>query len=155
MTETEALRLAMRAWTTGVAILSAEHEGESYAMTVNSFTSLSIDPPMVTVVLKNDTRVFELADKSRAFRVFILSDSQRELAEDFAGRLHGAERMDKLGRGASLLDEGLARLDCAIVHAYAAGVNTLFAAQVTQARVRSADPPLVYHNREYHQLVKM
>lgn len=152
MTETESLRLAMRAWTTGVAVILAEHEGESYGMTVNSFSSLSINPPLVTVTLRNDTRVFALADRSRAFHLVILSESQKGLAEDFAGRLHGAERMDSLGRGASLLDEGLARLDCRVIHTYAAGENTLFVAEATRASVRSTDHPLVYHNRGYHRI---
>ena len=145
----ESFRHAMRAWTTGVAVLMAAHEGEAYGMTVNSFTSLSLDPPLVTVVLKSDTRVFELVTKSRTFNVTILSAEQQELAANFAGKLHGAERMKYL---ASLLDGGLARLDCRVVHTYATGPNTLIVAEVTETRVRSTENPLVYHNREYHQL---
>jgi flavin reductase (DIM6/NTAB) family NADH-FMN oxidoreductase RutF len=147
--DSESFRRAMRTWTTGVAVLTAAHEGEAYGMTINSFTSLSLDPPLVTVTLKSDTRAFELATKSRAFSVTILSAEQRELAANFAGKLHGAERMAGL---ASLLDGGLARLDCRVVHTYAAGANTLFVAEVTETRVRSTENPLVYHDREYHQI---
>ena len=146
----ESFRLAMRTWTTGVAVLMAGHENESYGMTVNSFTSLSLDPPLVTVVLKSDTRVFELVTKSRAFSVTILSAEQQELAGNFAGKLHGAERMAGLASSSS--DGGLARLDCRVVHTYAAGVNTLIVAEVIEARVHSTENPLVYHNRGYHQL---
>ncbi len=154
----ESFRHAMRAWTTGVAVILAAHEGESYGMTINSFASLSLDPPLVTVVLKNDTRVFELVNRSYAFTVNILSDSQTEIAENLAGKLHGAERMSSLAvqtltSGASILTEGLAWLDCRVVHTYAAGVNTLFVAEVTDAQVRSTDDPLVYHNRVYYQLM--
>ena len=155
--DSESFRLAMRAWTTGVAVLMAAHENESYGMTINSFTSLSLDPPLVTVVLKNDTRVFDLVNRSRAFSVNILSDLQKDLAENFAGKLHGMERMTNLAieplpSGASVLTEGLAWLDCRVVHTYAAGVNTLFVAEVVSAGVHSAEYPLVYHNRGYHQL---
>ncbi|MFZ5857237.1 MAG: flavin reductase family protein [Chloroflexota bacterium] len=157
--DSESFRRAMRSWTTGVAILLAAHEGESYGMTINSFTSLSLDPPLVTVVLKNDTRVFELVNRSHAFTVNILSDSQTEMAENLAGKLHGAERMSSLATrtltsGASILTEGLAWLDCRVVHTYAAGVNTLFVAEVTDAHVWSTESPLVYHDREYHRLAK-
>jgi flavin reductase (DIM6/NTAB) family NADH-FMN oxidoreductase RutF len=145
----ESFRRAMRAWTTGVAALMAWHENEVYGITVNSFTSLSLDPPLVTVALKSDTRVFELVTKSRAFSVIILSAEQQELAANFAGKLHGAERMAGL---ASLLDGGLARLDCRVVHTYAAGENTLIVAEISEAHVHSTENPLVYHNREYHQL---
>ncbi|RJP47355.1 MAG: flavin reductase [Anaerolineaceae bacterium] len=155
--DSESFRRAMRAWTTGVAVILAAHDDESYGMTINSFTSLSLDPPLVTVVLKNDTRIFELITKSHAFGVTILSSEQQELAEDFAGRLHGAERMASittrtLTSGASILTEGLAWMDCRVVHTYAAGVNTLFVAEVLEAQVRSTDNPLLYHDRAYHQL---
>ncbi len=154
----ESFRRAMRAWTTGVAVLMSAHEGETYGMTVNSFTSLSLEPPLVTVVLKNDTRVFDLVTKSRLFSVTILSSSQQGLAENFAGKLHGAERMmgvatRTLASGAPALEGGLAWLDCRVVHTYAAGANTLFVAEAVEAQARSAENPLVYHNREYHQLV--
>lgn len=153
----ESFRRAMRTWTTGVAVLMAAHNGETYGMTVNSFTSLSLDPPLVTVVLKNDTRLFALADQSRAFSITILSAAQRELAERFAGKLRGAERMaglaaQTLAGGAPLLEGGLAWLDCRVVHTYAAGVNTLFVAEVVEARVHSTEDPLAYHDRGYRQL---
>lgn len=155
----ESFRNAMRAWTTGVAVLMSAYENETYGMTINSFTSLSLDPPLVTVVLKNDTRIFDLVTKSRAFSVTLLESSQQELAENFASKLHGAERMasvatQTLPSGTPLLQGGLAWLDCRVVHAYAAGLNTLFVAEVAEARVHSAENPLVYHNREYHQLNK-
>ena len=145
----ESFRHAMRAWTTGVAILTAAHEGEAHGMTINSFTSISLDPPLVAVSLKNDSLTFDLAMKSRAFRVTILSADQREAADNFAGKLHGAERM---ADSASILDGGLARLDCRVIHTYEAGANTLFIAEVTEASVRSTENPLVYHDRGYHHL---
>lgn len=155
--DSESFRRAMRAWTTGVAIILAAHENESYGMTINSFTSLSIDPPLITVVLKNDTHVFDLVQRSRTFRIHILSAQQRELAENFAGKLHAAERMNSLTmdsapNAASPLDFGLASLDCRVVHTYAAGVNTLFVAEVTAAHVRSTEEPLAYHDRGYREL---
>lgn len=153
----ESFRNAMRAWTTGVAVLMSAHENEIYGMTINSFTSLSLDPPLVTVVLKSDTRVFDLVTKSRAFSVTLLASDQQELAENFARKLHGAERMESvatqtLPSGTPILLGGLAWLDCHIVHIYAAGLNTLCIAEVAEARVHSMESPLVYHNRGYHQL---
>ena len=109
------------------------------------------------MVLKNDTHVFDLVQRSHVFRIHILSAAQRELADNFAGKLHGAERMNSLtmespSSAASPLDDGLAALDCRVVHAYAAGVNTLFVAEVTAAHVRSTEEPLAYHDRGYREL---
>lgn len=153
----ESFRRAMRAWTTGVAVLMSAHEGEMYGMTVNSFASLSLDPPMATVALRNDSRLFSLVTRSGAFSATILSADQRELAENFAGKLHGGERMAgiatrTLASGAPALADGLAWLDCRVVHTWTAGENTLFIAEVTEARVRSTENPLVYHDRRYCQL---
>ena len=153
----ESFRHAMRAWTTGVAVLMSAHENQTYGMTINSFTSLSVDPALVTVVVKNDTLLFELITKSRAFSVTLLSADQQQLADNFAGKLHGAERMSSaesqvLPSGTPILAGGLAWLDCRVVHTYAAGKNTLFIAEVAEARVHSTENPLVYHDRGYRIL---
>lgn len=147
----------MRAWTTGVAVLMSAHEDQVYGMTINSFTSLSVDPPLVTVVVKNDTLLFDLITKSRAFSVTLLSSEQKELADNLAGKLHGAERMasietQTLTSGTPALTGGMAWLDCRVVHTYAAGANTLFIAEVAKVYVHSTENPLVYHDRGYHQL---
>ena len=60
----EQLRHTMRAWTTGVAIVTAVHEGQRYGMTVNSFTSISLEPPLISVSLKKLTHTHELVEKS-------------------------------------------------------------------------------------------
>ena len=83
--DSDLLRRAMRTWTTGVAILMAAHAGETYGMTINSFTSLSLEPPLISVALQNSTHIYSLVTQSRVFGVSILSAAQRELAEDFAG----------------------------------------------------------------------
>ena len=52
----EDVRAAMRAWTVGVTIVAAAHAGEQHGMTVNSFTTISLEPPLVIISLKDDTR---------------------------------------------------------------------------------------------------
>ena len=60
----EKLRHAMRAWTTGVAIVTSIYEDQQYGMTVNSFTSISLEPPLISVALKQLTHTHELVVKS-------------------------------------------------------------------------------------------
>jgi len=154
----ELLRRAMRSWTTGVAIITASHNGETYGMTINSFNSLSLDPPIVGVTVQNSTRIHDLIERSQIFGLTILSAGQRDLAEDFAGRKHGPERMDgialqSLATDAPLLTGGLASLDCRVTQTISLGKNTLFLAEVAAAQAHSTENPLVYHDRKYHQLV--
>jgi flavin reductase (DIM6/NTAB) family NADH-FMN oxidoreductase RutF len=153
----EQFRLTMRAWTTGVTVIMTAHAGETYGMTVNSFNSVSLDPPVVAIALQHESKTHALVTKSQAFTVTFLSAAQRGLAEDFAGRKRGAARMagvetTQMESGAPILAGGLAWLDCRVIHTYAAGNNTLFLAEVAEARVASVEHPLAYHNRGYHQL---
>lgn len=157
--DAEAHRQAMRAWTTGVGVLMSVLDGKSYGVTVNSFTSLSLDPPLVTVVAKNDSSIFTLITGSRVFSLTILSAEQQRVAENFSGKLHGVERMASaavqvLPSGLPVLQGGLAWLSCRVVHTHPAGENTLFIAEVVEVGVNSTANPLVYHDRQYRQLIK-
>src|SRR5687768_9072472 len=85
--DSEQLRRAMRTWTTGVAVITAIHEDQQYGMTVNSFSSVSLEPPLVSVTLKQLTHTHELVVKSGEFSITILSADQKELADRFAGKI--------------------------------------------------------------------
>ena len=154
----EQLRHAMRAWTTGVAVVTAEHDGHRYGMTVNSFTSISLDPPLISVALKHLTHTHELAEKSGEFSITILSSHQKELSERFAGKLPNIQdRFDgvmteTLAIRAPLIKDGMACLNCRVVQAIPVGENTLFVAEVIAARGEGEGDPLVYHNRVYWKL---
>jgi flavin reductase (DIM6/NTAB) family NADH-FMN oxidoreductase RutF len=63
--DSETLRRAMRAWTTGVAVITAVHAGQRYGMTMNSFTSISLEPPLISVTLKQLTHTHELVGNVR------------------------------------------------------------------------------------------
>jgi flavin reductase (DIM6/NTAB) family NADH-FMN oxidoreductase RutF len=87
--DSEGLRAAMRAWPAGVTVVTAAHEGARHGMTVNSFTSISLDPPLVTISLQKTARTHEMVSKSRAFGVTILSAGQTQISDLFAGRMPG------------------------------------------------------------------
>lgn len=154
----EQLRRAMRAWTTGVTVVTAQHAGHRYGMTVNSFTSISLDPPLISVALKHLTHTHELVEKSGEFSITILASHQKELSDRFAGRFpHINDRFDgieieKLSIDAPLIREGIACFNCRVVKSIPVGENTLFVAEVVAARGEGEGNPLVYHNRVYWNL---
>lgn len=156
----EQLRGAMRAWTTGVAIATVSYEGQRHGMTVNSFTSVSLDPPLVSVTMKQATYTHELVQKTGEFAVTILSKNQANLSDRFAGkfpkltdRFEGVET-ETLVLDAPLLKGGLAYFNCRVVNSTPVGENTLFLAEVIAARGEGEGEPLVYHNRVFWKLVK-
>lgn len=157
--ETGDFRRAMRAWTTGVGVLMSAHDGQAYGVTINSLASLSLDPPLVTVVLMSDSFIYRLVTGSHAFSLTLLRADQQEVAENFSSKLRGSERMacvllQTLPGGMPALQSGLAWLDCRVVHAHPVGANTLFIAEVVVTEVLSTEDPLVYHDRGYHRLGK-
>ncbi|HXF85428.1 MAG TPA: flavin reductase family protein [Anaerolineales bacterium] len=158
--EPEQLRQAMRAWTTGVAIITAVHDSRRYGMTVNSFNSVSLDPPLICVTLRKHTHTHELVEKSGEFALTILSSSQSELSDRFAGKIPNIQdrfdgvETETLLLQAPLIKGGLAYFNCRVVHTYPAGENTLFIAEVVAASVQGEGDPLVYHNRLFWKLVR-
>lgn len=157
----EKLRHAMRAWTTGVTIVTAIHEGQQYGMTVNSFTSISLEPPLVSMALKQLTHTHDLVVKSGMFAVTILTAEQKELSDRFAGKFPNiTDRFDGVQTemlspvDAPVFKNGMAYFRCRVVSSMPVGENTLFVAEVIAAHGEGAGDPLVYHNREYWRLTK-
>ncbi len=154
----EQLRAAMRAWTAGVTVVTVAHEGEQHGMTVDSFTSVSLDPPLIIISLQGTSRTRELVERAQAFGVTILSHDQREIADRFAGRTpESKNRMagletETLVTGAPLLKGGLAWFDCRVKQNIKVGSNMMFVAEVIAVRGNGDGQPLVYHNRLYHGL---
>ena len=155
----EQLRSAMQQWSTGVTIVAAVHEGVRHGMTVNSFTSISLDPAWVTISLQKSARTHELICQAGSFGLTILALDQKELADRFSGRrpdiedrFAGLETVQYL-TGAPLIKGGLAHLDCRVLQRIEVGMNSLFIAEVLAAFNAGSGEPLIYHKRQYWRLV--
>ncbi|MEX2144171.1 MAG: flavin reductase family protein [Anaerolineales bacterium] len=155
----DGLRAALRFWTTGVTIVAARLEDHTHGMTVNSFTSLSLDPPLVSVSLEKITRTHQIVDKTEAFAVTILSEDQHALSDRFAGR--DSELSDRfagvdtfaLGTGCPILSQGLAFFDCRVLSRHDAGTHTVFISEVLACgQFADGGQPLVYFNRGYRRI---
>ena len=159
--DSEILRSAMRAWSAGVTVVTAVHEGNKHGMTVNSFTSISLEPAIITISLQTSTRTQELVSRSRAFGLTMLSVEQIKISDLFAGRMPEIEdrfadlQTETLVTGAPLIVGGLAWLDCRVVETYDAGLNILYIAEVLAARSTGEGQPLMYHNRKYWKLAQL
>jgi flavin reductase (DIM6/NTAB) family NADH-FMN oxidoreductase RutF len=156
----EKLRSAMRAWSAGVAVVTSVHEGWQHGATVNSFTSISLDPALVVVTLQKSARTHDLILKSRVFGITILSAEQANISELFAGKTHVEDRFaglqtQTLVTGVPLLVGGLAWLDCRVMETFDAVHSTLFIAEALATQVNGSGESLIYHNREYWKLSRL
>jgi len=157
--DSEQLRRTMRTWTTGVAVITAMYDGQQYGMTVNSFSSVSLEPPLIAVTLKQLTHTHELVVKSGEFSITVLSSDQKELADRFAGKISDIRDRfagvptETLVMDAPLLKGGIAYFNCRVVNSIPIGENTFFLAEVVAASGEGKSEPLVYHNRVYWKLI--
>ena len=157
----EKLRAAMRAWSAGVTVVTAAHDGNQHGATVNSFTSISLEPAMITISLQKSARTHELISKSSAFGLTILSAEQSQISDLFAGKMTEVKdrfaglQTQTLVTGSPLIVGGLAWLDCRVVETFNAGSNTLFIAEVLAAQDTGDGQPLIYHNRKYWELSQL
>ena len=71
-------RNALRQWATGITIVTSAYQGLQRGMTVSSFLSISLSPPLLLVSLQKSSRTFEIILKSQDFGVNILSQDQAE-----------------------------------------------------------------------------
>jgi flavin reductase (DIM6/NTAB) family NADH-FMN oxidoreductase RutF len=156
----EALKNAMRAWITGVAIVTGRHNGLIHGMTANSFNSIALDPPTVLVALRRHTRTRHLVKEGGVYGVTILDVDQVRLAKQFAGqidqdkpRFEGVETFE-LESGAPLIKGGLAYLDCSVVQHFEVGDTTVFLGEVLAYQIDHPDEhqPLLYFNRQWRRL---
>jgi flavin reductase (DIM6/NTAB) family NADH-FMN oxidoreductase RutF len=156
--DSEMLRLAMRQWATGVTIVTSALNGKRHGMTVSSFTSVSLVPPMVLVSIERIVRTHQLMSQSGIFGVSILSERHNKISDRFAGRESDADDRFKgletvtLETGAPLLLDGLANFDCKVVGQHEAGSHSLFIGLVVAVRLGNSGSPLIYYDRQYRQL---
>ena len=155
--EPEQIRRAMRTWASGITIVTAAYKNEQHGMTVSSFASISLDPPLLMVALQKATRTSGLISRAQAFGVTILSVGQQEISERFAGRSDDSnDRMkgietETLDTGAPLIKGGLAYFDCRLRKTTNTGTSILFIGEVVAAKQFDGQP-LVYHDRHYMRI---
>jgi len=135
--------------------------GEDVGMTATAFMSVSLDPPLVLVSLREGSRMDDLLAEQPRWAVSVLAESQRHIAGRFAmkGRLSDrllfADIPYQRGEasGAPLVGGALATLECHTEQRVTAGDHTLVIGRVLTAKVPSADGgPLAYFRGRYRQL---
>ncbi|MFF5895504.1 flavin reductase family protein [Streptomyces argenteolus] len=161
-------RAALSRLAAGVVLVTAEEppldedgRGEDVGMTATAFVSVSLDPPLVMVSLRNDSRMDDLLSEQPLWAVSVLAESQRHIAGRFAmkGRISDRLLFQDLPlirgeiTGAPLMDGALATLECRTEQRVLAGDHTLVIGRVLTASLPSADgEPLTYFKGRYRHL---
>ncbi|MEV2216471.1 flavin reductase family protein [Streptomyces sp. NPDC050997] len=165
-------RAAMSRLAAGVVLVTAQEAsldpddpgapaGEDVGMTATAFMSVSLDPPLVLVSVREGSRMDDLFDEQPLWAVSVLSESQRHIAGRFAmkGRISDRLLFEDIPyvrgeiSGAPLVGDALATLECRTEQRMTAGDHTLVVGRVLAAAVPNADGgPLTYFRGRYRQL---
>jgi flavin reductase (DIM6/NTAB) family NADH-FMN oxidoreductase RutF len=134
----------------GVTVITTRHGERDHGMTASAFSSLSLDPPMVTVCLHRDAPTQEAVVASGTFAVNILREGDHRLATWFAtphdDKFADVERTyGPLGQ--PLLDAALVSLECETTETVVGGTHRVFLARVHNAQLRTGAPLAYYRGR--------
>jgi len=152
LSDTAALRHAFGAFATGVTVITTvDADGCRWGLTANSFSSISLDPPLVMWSQARDAPSHSAFLGARHFAVHILAEPQLELSRRFATRgtdkFAGLAPSSGLG-GVPLLDGCLAVIECTTEAIHPGGDHAVFIGRVARF-MRSPGRPLVFSDGRY------
>ncbi|HEX2733443.1 MAG TPA: flavin reductase family protein [Polyangiaceae bacterium] len=148
----ELFKRALRAWPSGVTVVTAVSGSGFTGMTASSFTSVSLSPPMVSVCVDVAARTLEALRAQRRFAISVLASDQAEASRRFASRRDDAFKFETPtvdgANGCPLIADASAHLECDMAFEHAAGDHIIVVGVVTRA-VSTERAPLVYWNGQY------
>lgn len=141
-------------YASGVTVVTTMSAGEPAGMTCQSFTSVSLDPPLVAFLPTKQSRAFAAIQRAGSFCVNFLSEGQAELSTQFASRgddkFAGVDWSPSPGTGSPLLTGTVGHVDCTVHSVHEAGDHYLVMGKVVDLAVGEADDPLLYYRGGYH-----
>lgn len=151
-----AFRNALSHFPTGVAVVTAPAKGQApVAITVNSFNSVSLDPPLILFSIHRHLYSLEILLQAERFGVSVLRQEQRELSSHFAGSL-GAKWVDVAPvqgeTGCPLIDACLASFECAPFAVHEGGDHLIIVGRVLRFATAEEGKPLVFFRGAYHAI---
>lgn len=147
----DSFRKSVSMFATGIVVLTCEDDdGQVHGMTVNSFTSVSLDPPTVLVSLKPG-KAHRLISRNGRYGASILNEAQQSFSTHFSGRPQASLRPDFVIRQQlPTLRNCLAWFECETVEKVQIHDHTLFVAQVTTCGSQGG-APLMFYGSRYHR----
>lgn len=150
------LRNVFGRFATGVTVVTVPTpDGAGHGMTANSFTSVSLRPPLVLVCVDRSTDTHSLLLAAGVFGVSILPADRADLSDRFARNPdHSLTGLDlrAVATGAPILVESLAFLDCRIQTVHPGGDHDIVVGEVAAADLASEDDPLIFFSSRYRRL---
>jgi len=153
-------RQMMGCFATGIAVVTARNaELGAFGLTINSLTSVSLDPPLLLFCLDKSAFLHKYFRSSKNFALNLLADGQENISRHFADRHHNARpknMWDRSQQDCPILRGTLGWILCKPRHFYKGGDHTIFVVEVIDLHKRApAKEPLTYFHGRYRTLAKL
>tara|TARA_A100000164_G_scaffold223397_1_gene198086 strand:- start:1321 stop:1809 length:489 start_codon:yes stop_codon:yes gene_type:complete len=141
----------MKRFASGVTLITFENDGKYSGLTVSSFCSLSMNPPLILICIDKKIPSHNSLENGSSFGVNICNSEQGKLAWDFANsNVDKNELILSLNHKVTenkvpLLTDCLASMECTIKEAYEGGDHTIFVGQIEQGNFNEESEPLIYY----------
>jgi flavin reductase (DIM6/NTAB) family NADH-FMN oxidoreductase RutF len=154
--DSRAFRNALGRFTTGICVITASPRGlVPLGMTVNSFCSVSLEPPLVLWSLQNNSDCYPAFQAADHFTINVLTQEQQALSQQYAkkGQHQLLPEHYRIGRsGAPVLRDCLASFECSLWRRYEGGDHELLVGQVIDFESRPTGKPLLFYSGSYREL---
>ena len=147
-------RLALSHFASGVTVVTTAHDGQLYGMTVASFASLSLHPPLVLVCIERSVKTHDAIAAAGKFGVSILSSTQADVSAKFASRSDDKFNGVALIEGdldVPLIAGALTAIECRLYDRLPGGDHTIFIGEVMKIHTTEGDP-LLYFRSGYREM---
>lgn len=142
-------RTVLGHFATGVAVVTAIDRGTPVGLTIQSFCSLSLDPPLILLCPALSSTSWPRVARVGSLCVNLLADGQEDLARQFArsgtDKYAGARWSPSADTGSPMLDGALAWIDCRIVRSHPAGDHLIVVCLVLDLAARTDLQPLIFY----------
>ena len=141
----------LSAFATGITVVATKYNSILYGKTINSFSSLSLSPPLILFSLDNKSSKLNIFKKSETITINILSKKQQIISNNFAKKNPDWKDIeyDSLKNGNPIIKNCVSNLDCKIIDKIKKGDHLIFICKVLKVIDNDKLKPLIYYNSKY------
>ena len=136
---------------TGITVVATTNNYILYGKTINSFSSLSLSPPLVLFSLDNKSSKLKIFRESKTVSINILSNNQETISRNFAKKNPNWREIEYevLKNGNPIIKNCVSNLDCKIEDQIKKGDHVIFICKVKHVLNNNKLKPLIYYNSKY------
>jgi len=154
--DSQELRKTLASFPTGVCVVTfTPADQPKFGITINSFSSLSMEPPLILWSLQKSSETLAVVRASNDFVVNFLCNDQQDIATQYAKKgdhVLAEDHFIENAEGLAIIRNSLSHLVCRQYREHDAGDHIIFIGEVREVATDDSMRPLIFHNSEFHEM---